>query len=63
MGYPKTVLESEMKKVCFSKQGQKCKRVEKGVPFVVTYHAVRKGTVMHIEKEQINDRLCVSKVS
>ena len=52
-----------MKKVCFSKQGQKFKRAEKGVPFAVTYHPVRKGTDMHIEKAQINDCLCVSKVS
>ena len=27
-----------MKKVRFSKQGQKSKKFEKGVPFVVTYH-------------------------
>ena len=27
-----------MKKVRFSKQGQKSEKVEKGVPFVVTYH-------------------------
>ena len=29
-----------MKKVRFSEQGQKPKKVEKGVPFVVTYHAL-----------------------
>ena len=27
-----------MKKVHFSKQGQKSKKVEKGLPFVITYH-------------------------
>ena len=37
-GYPESVIEKEMKKVRFSKQGQKSKKVEKGVPFVVTYH-------------------------
>ena len=35
-GYPESVIENEMKKVRFSKQGQKYKNVEKGVPFVVT---------------------------
>ena len=35
-GYP--VIEKEMKKVCFSKQGQEYKKVEKRVTFVVTYH-------------------------
>ena len=37
-GYPESVIEKEMKEVRFSKQGQKSKEVEKGVPFVVTYH-------------------------
>ena len=37
-GYPESVIEKEMEKVRFSKQGQKSKMVEKGVPFVVTYH-------------------------
>ena len=36
--YPESVIEKEMKKVHFSKQGQKSKKVKKGVPFVVTYH-------------------------
>ena len=27
-----------MRKVCFSEQGQKSKKFEKGVPFFVTYH-------------------------
>ena len=31
------VIEKEMKKVRFSMQGQKFKKVEKGIPFVVTY--------------------------
>ena len=37
-GYPEYVVEKEMKKVCFSKQSQKSKKVEKGVQFVATYH-------------------------
>ena len=36
--YPESVIDKEMKKVRFSEQGQKSKRAEKGVPFVVTYH-------------------------
>ena len=36
-GHPESVIEKEMKKVCFSKQGQKSKKVEKGVTFVLTY--------------------------
>ena len=36
--YPEAVTEKEMKKICFYKQGKTCKKVEKGVPFVVTYH-------------------------
>ena len=36
--YPESVIEKEMKKVQFSQQGQKSKKVEKGVPSVVTYH-------------------------
>ena len=36
--YPESVIEKEMKKVRFSKQGQKSKKVKKGVPFVVTSH-------------------------
>ena len=39
-GYPESVIEKEMKKARFSKQGQKSKKVEKGVPFVVTYHSL-----------------------
>ena len=35
--YLESVIEKEMK-VHFSKHGQKSKRVEKGVPFVLTYH-------------------------
>ena len=38
--YPGSVIEKEMNKVCFSKQGQKSKKVEKGVPFAMTYHAL-----------------------
>ena len=34
-GYPESVIDKEMKKVCFSEQGQKSKKVEKGVPFAV----------------------------
>ena len=37
-GYPESIIDKEMKKVRFSEQGQKPKKVEKGVPFVVTYH-------------------------
>ena len=36
-GYPESVIEKEMKKVYLSKQGQKSKKVEKGVQFDVTY--------------------------
>ena len=38
--YPGSVIEKEMNKVRFSKQGQKSKKVEKGVPFAMTYHAL-----------------------
>ena len=34
------VIEKEMNKVRFSKQGQQSKKVEKGVPFVVIYHSL-----------------------
>ena len=34
------VIEKEMNKVRFSKHGQQSKKVEKGVPFVVTYHSL-----------------------
>ena len=37
-GHPESVIDKEMKKVRFSEQGQKSKKFEKGVPFVVTYH-------------------------
>ena len=37
-GYPESVIDKEMKKVRFSEQCQKPKKVGKGVPFVVTYH-------------------------
>ena len=46
-GYPESVIEKEMKKVRFSKQGQKSKRAEKRVPFVVTYHPLLKKTVLY----------------
>ena len=36
--YPESVIDKEIKKVCFPEQGQKSKKAEKGVPFVVTYH-------------------------
>ena len=35
---PESVNEKKMKKICFSKQDQKSKNIEKGVPFAVTYH-------------------------
>ena len=35
-GYPESDIGKEIKKFRFSKQGQKSKKVEKGVPFVVT---------------------------
>ena len=35
-GYPESVIDKEMKKVRFSEQGQNSKKVEKGVPLVVT---------------------------
>ena len=37
-GCPESVIDKEMEKVPFSEQGQKSKKVEKGVLFVVTYH-------------------------
>ena len=37
-GYPESAVDKEMKKVRFSEQGQKSKKVEKGLPFVVNYH-------------------------
>ena len=37
-GYPEIVIEEEMKKVRFSKQGHISKKVEKEIPIVVTYH-------------------------
>ena len=37
-GYPESVIDKEMKKVRFSEQGQKSKKIERGVPFSVTYH-------------------------
>ena len=48
-GYPESVNEQEMKNVCFSEQGQKSKKVEKGVPFVVTYHPLlnKLSSVIH----------------
>ena len=39
-GYPESVIEKETKKVRFSKQGQKSKMIENGVPFVVTYQTL-----------------------
>ena len=39
-GYPESVIEKEMKKIRFSKQNQKSKKVVKGQPFVVTYHSL-----------------------
>ena len=37
-GYPEAVIEKELKKVHFSKQGQKSDKVEKGIPLIVTFH-------------------------
>ena len=37
-GYSEYVIGKETKKVRFSEQGQKSKKVEKEVPFVVTHH-------------------------
>ena len=36
-GYPESVIDKEMKKFRFSEEGQKSRKVEKGVPFVVRY--------------------------
>ena len=38
--YPEAVIEKEMKKVRFTKKGQIFKKVKKGVPFVIIYHAL-----------------------
>ena len=48
-GYPESVIEKDMKKVCFSKQVQKSKKAEKRVPFVVTYHPLlnKLSSVIH----------------
>ena len=48
-GYPESVIEKEMQKVHFSKQGQISKRAEKGVPFVVTYHPLlnKLSSILH----------------
>ena len=48
-GYPESVIEKEKQKVHFSKQGQKSKKVEKGVPFVVTYHPLlnKLSSILH----------------
>ena len=37
LGYPESVIDKGMKKVRFSEQGQKSKKFEKGVTFVVRY--------------------------
>lgn len=42
--YPEAVIEKVMKKVCFSKQVEKSKKVEKEVPFDVTYHPLNRLT-------------------
>ena len=39
-GYPESIIDKEIKKTCFSEQGQKSKKVEKGVPFIVTCHSL-----------------------
>ena len=36
-GYPESVIDKEMKKFRFSEEGQKSRKVEKRVPFVVRY--------------------------
>ena len=48
-GYPECVIHKEMKKVRFSEKDQKSKKVEKGVPFVVTYHPLinKLSSIMH----------------
>ena len=38
------LLKNKQKKVYFSKRGQKSKKVEKGLPFVVTYHPLLYNT-------------------
>ena len=42
--YPEAVIEKVMKKVCFSKQVEKSKKVEKEVPFDVNYHPLNRLT-------------------
>ena len=48
-GYPGSMIDTEIKKVRFFEQGQKSKKVEKGVPFVVTYHPLlnKLSSVIH----------------
>ena len=37
-GYPQKLIENEMRKVKFGKEGMKKAKGVKGIPFVVTYH-------------------------
>ena len=37
-GYPEKLIENEMRKVKFGKEGIKKAKGVKGIPFVVTYH-------------------------
>ena len=48
-GYPETLIEKEMNKVKFSRESQNTRKIEKGVPFVVTYHPLLKRlpTIIH----------------
>ena len=48
-GYPETLIEKEMNKVKFSRESQNNRKVEKSVPFVVTYHSLLKRlpTIIH----------------
>ena len=48
--YPESVIQKEMKKVRFSKQGQKSKKVEKGAPFVLIYHPLlnKLSSIIHM---------------
>ena len=47
--YPEPVIEKEIQKVHFSRQGQKSRKVEKRVPFVVTYHSLlnKLSSILH----------------
>ena len=49
-GYPKDVINTEMKKVIFNRDSGKSSNKSKGVPFVLTYHPLLKKVNYIIRK-------------